>query len=107
MPTSTVHRVLVRHDLNRLSHVDRQTGQPIRRCERQRPGELVHVDVKKLGKIPKGGGHKVRGRAGRALGLVCESCPRVPHVRLSWLFHGLLCEYAPCIAKRRLRQHRI
>jgi transposase InsO family protein len=66
MPASTVHRVLVRHDLNRLSHVDRQTGEPIRRYERKRPGELVHVDVKKLGKVPPGGGHKVRGRAATA-----------------------------------------
>ena len=60
---STVHRVLVRHDLNRLSHFDRQSGREIRRYERARPGELVHVDVKKLGKIPPGGGHRVRGRA--------------------------------------------
>lgn len=58
---STVHRVLVRHDLNRLSHLDRQSGREIRRYERQRPGELVHVDVKKLGKIPPGGGHKTEG----------------------------------------------
>ena len=63
VPASTVHRVLVRHDLNRLSHLDRQTGQPIRRYERKRPGELIHVDVKKLGRIPPGGGHKIRGRA--------------------------------------------
>ena len=60
---STVHRVLVRHDLNRLRHLDRQTNTPIRRYEWQRPGQLVHVDVKKLGRIPPGGGHKVRGRA--------------------------------------------
>ena len=60
---STVHRVLVRHDLNRLSHIDRQSGREIRRYERERPGELVHVDVKNLGKIPPGGGHKIRGRA--------------------------------------------
>ena len=59
---STVHQVLVRHDLNRLRHVDRATGTPIRRYERSRPGELVHVDIKKLGRIPTGGGHKVRGR---------------------------------------------
>ena len=63
LPASTVHRVLVRHDLGRLDHMDRQTGREIRRYERSRPGELVHVDVKKLGRIPKGGGHKVRGRA--------------------------------------------
>jgi transposase InsO family protein len=63
MPASTVHRVLVRCDLHRLSHLDRQTATPIRRYERTRPGELVHVDVKKLGRIPAGGGHKVHGRA--------------------------------------------
>ena len=65
IPASTVHRVLVRHDLNRLSHLDRQTAAPIRRYERTRPGELVHVDVKKLGRIPSGGGHKVHGRRTR------------------------------------------
>jgi len=63
LSASTIYRVLVRHDLNRLSHLDRQSSTPIRRYERSRPGELVHVDVKKLGKIPPGGGHKVRGRA--------------------------------------------
>ncbi|WP_045563648.1 IS481 family transposase [Streptomyces sp. FxanaA7] len=67
LPASTVHRVLVRHGLNRLAFMDRPTGQVIRRYERDRPGELVHVDVKKLGRIPDGGGHKVLGRqAGRA-----------------------------------------
>ncbi|WP_333779005.1 IS481 family transposase [Streptomyces sp. IBSBF 3136] len=67
LPASTVHRILVRHGLNRLAHLDRPTGEVIRRYERDRPGELVHVDVKKLGRIPDGGGHKVLGRqAGRA-----------------------------------------
>ena len=61
---STVHRVLTRYGLARLAHLDRATGQPIRRYERARPGELVHVDIKKLGNIPDGGGHKVHGRAG-------------------------------------------
>ena len=63
MPASTVHAVLVRHGLNRLDHLDRATRAPIRRMEMDRPGELVHVDVKKLGRIPKGGGWRVRGRA--------------------------------------------
>src|SRR3954452_23011098 len=63
LPASTIYRVLVRHDLNRLSHMDRQTAVPIRRYERTRPGELVHVDVKKLAKTPAGGGHKIHGRA--------------------------------------------
>ncbi len=60
---STIYRVLRRHDLSRLSHLDRQTSAPIRRYERARPGELIHVDVKKLGRIPLGGGHRVHGRA--------------------------------------------
>ncbi|CAL9357298.1 IS481 family transposase [Streptomyces sp. enrichment culture] len=63
LPTSTVHRVLVRHGLNRLAFLDRPTGQIIRRYERSRPGELIHVDVKKLGRIPEGGGWRVHGRA--------------------------------------------
>ncbi|MFD5971507.1 IS481 family transposase, partial [Streptomyces sp. NPDC060311] len=67
LPASTVHRILTRHGLNRLAFLDRPTGQRIRRYEREKPGELVHVDVKKLGRIPDGGGHKVLGRqAGRA-----------------------------------------
>jgi transposase InsO family protein len=62
MPASTVHRVLCRHGLNRLAWMDRPTGQVIRRIHTDRPGELVHVDVKKLGKIPPGGGWRIHGR---------------------------------------------
>jgi transposase InsO family protein len=64
-PASTVHRVLVRNHLNRLDHLDRATRVPIRRVEMSRPGELVHLDVKKLGRIPKDGGWRVHGRASR------------------------------------------
>jgi transposase InsO family protein len=60
---STVHRILVACRINRLWHVDRVTGEPIRRIEMTRPGELVHVDVKKLGNIPDGGGWRIHGRA--------------------------------------------
>jgi transposase InsO family protein len=63
MPASTVHRVLTRRGLNRLDHLDRATRVPIRRIEMSRPGELVHVDVKKIGRIPKGGGWRAHGRA--------------------------------------------
>ncbi|GAB2816638.1 IS481-like element IS1649 family transposase [Actinocorallia aurea] len=63
LPASTVHRILVRHGLNRLAWLDRPTGAVIRRYERERPGELVHVDVKKLGRIPDGGGWRTHGRA--------------------------------------------
>ncbi len=62
VPTSTVHRVLSRLGLSRLSWMDRPTGRVIRRYERDRPGELVHVDIKKLGRIPDGGGWRVLGR---------------------------------------------
>ena len=62
MPASTVHRVLCRHGLNRLAWMDRPTGQVIRRIHTDRPGELVHVDVKKLGRIPPGGGWRAHGR---------------------------------------------
>lgn len=62
LPASTIYRVLRRNDLGRLDHLDRATGQPIRRYERTRPGELVHVDVKKLGRMLDGGGHRVHGR---------------------------------------------
>jgi transposase InsO family protein len=62
MPASTVHAVLVRCRLNRLTHIDRVTGEPARRYERTRPGELIHVDVTKLGNIPDGGGWRFTGR---------------------------------------------
>lgn len=63
IPPSTVHAVLVRKRLNRLSHVDRKTGEPARRYEHEYPGSLIHVDVKKLGNIPDGGGWRVVGRS--------------------------------------------
>lgn len=61
-PASTVYGVLRRHGISRLAHLDRPTATPVR-YERQRAGELVHVDVKKLGKIRPGGGWKLRGRS--------------------------------------------
>lgn len=62
MPASTVHAVLTRCRLNRLSHIDRVSGEPARRYERERPGELIHVDVTKFGNIPDGGGWRYVGR---------------------------------------------
>ena len=71
MPRSTVYGVLRRHHMSRLADTDRTSGVVIR-YERERPGELVHLDVKKLGRIPDGGGHRVHGRAkgtrGRGIG---------------------------------------
>ncbi|MFU2337860.1 IS481 family transposase [Streptomyces albidoflavus] len=62
LPASTVHRILTRHGINRLAWLDHPTGRVIRRYERTRPGELVHVDIKKLGNIPDGGGWRTVGR---------------------------------------------
>jgi transposase InsO family protein len=59
---STVHRVLTRCRLNRLAHVDRATGEPVRRYEHPHPGAMLHVDVKKYGNIPDGGGWRYVGR---------------------------------------------
>ena len=62
VPASTVHAVLTRCRLNRLRHVDVKTGEPVRRYEHESPGALIHVDVKKLGNIPDGGGWRYVGR---------------------------------------------
>ncbi len=62
LAASTVHAVLRRCRLNRLSHVDRATGEPIRRYEHDTPGALLHIDVKKLGNVPDGGGWRYLGR---------------------------------------------
>ena len=61
-PRSTIYAVLRRHGLHRLDWMDRPTGRVIRRYERATPGELVHIDVKKLGRVPPGGGWRIHGR---------------------------------------------
>ncbi len=66
---STVHKVLRRYNAPPLAWTDPATGCRLRakpkarRYEHDAPGDLVHVDVKKLGRIPDGGGHRVHGRA--------------------------------------------
>lgn len=69
VPARTVSRILRRHQVPYLRELDPITGDVIRsskqtaiRYERDKPGELVHMDVKKLGKIPDGGGWKALGR---------------------------------------------
>jgi len=68
----TVSRILRRHHLPYLRELDPVTGTVIRaskttavRYERAHPGELVHMDVKKLGRIPDIGGWRAHGRAHR------------------------------------------
>ena len=63
LASSTVHRILVAEGLNRLDRGDRASDRrPVQRYQKDRPGELVHVDVKKLGRIPPGGGWRAHGR---------------------------------------------
>jgi len=66
MHPSTVNRVLRREGEPRLCDADLATRRavrtPIVRYERATPGELVHVDIKKLGRIPTGGGWRAHGR---------------------------------------------
>lgn len=79
VPARTVSRILRRHEVPYLRECDPMTGEVIRsskqtavRYERERPGELVHMDVKKLGRIPDGGGWRAHGRSeqvrGRGIG---------------------------------------
>ena len=68
LPQSTVSKVLLRYRVPLLGHIDLNTGVRVRtpkpvRYEHERPGDLVHVDVKKLGRIPDGGGHRTLGRS--------------------------------------------
>jgi transposase InsO family protein len=69
VPARTITRILRRHGVPRLHECDALTGEVIRsskttaiRYERDRPGELVHMDVKKIGRIPDGGGWRAHGR---------------------------------------------
>ena len=62
LPASTVHAVLVRCRINRLSRIDRVSCEPLRRYEHDHPGSLIHVDVTKFGNIPDGGGWRYVGK---------------------------------------------
>lgn len=62
LAASTVSHILRSAGLGRLDRGDRATAEPVRRYERDRPGELIHVDVKKIGAIPDGGGWRLHGR---------------------------------------------
>jgi transposase InsO family protein len=65
MALSTVSGILTRIGLGKLGRLGLE---PAQRYERARPGELIHIDVKKLGRIHDGAGHRVTGRRGRYTG---------------------------------------
>ena len=78
VPASTLHAIWARHGVSRLSDLERRTGRTVRRIETTRPGELVHLDVKKQAKIPKGGGWRVHGRS--------KDAPRRRRDRMGYAF---------------------
>jgi transposase InsO family protein len=86
---STVYGVLQRAGESRLSDGDRTTGIRIRYV-RERPGELLHLDVKKLGRIPAGGGHALLGSEARVrrgggweyLHVAVDDCSRVAYAQV-------------------------
>ncbi|WP_435061421.1 IS481 family transposase [Amycolatopsis thermoflava] len=92
---STVGRVLRRHRVAPLSAIDPITGMPVRRrhsgirYERRAPGELLHIDVKKLGRVPDGGGWRVHGRReqvrGRGIGYDYLHVAIDDHTRLAYV----------------------
>ena len=84
VPARTCARIVARRGLPRLDDIDRVTGElrargPVTRVryERERPGELVHVDVKKVPRIPEGGGHRALGRGCGSRRGAGTSCPHV------------------------------
>jgi transposase InsO family protein len=95
VPAATCGRILRRHGVPRLAHCDPLTGNLIRatrrsaeRYERERPGELVHLDVKKIGRIPPGGGWRAHGRSekvkGRGIGYDYVHAAVDDHTRLAY-----------------------
>ena len=96
VPARTVSRILRRQQVPPLALCDPMTGQVIRaskattvRYERARPGELVHMDVKKLGRIPDGGGWRARG------GTVANHASRVDQGRVGFDYvHSLVDDYS-------------
>ncbi|KJC64282.1 transposase [Agreia bicolorata] len=95
VPARTISRILHRHQVPPLAWLDPVTGTVIRasrsttnRYERESPGELVHVDVKKLGRIPDGGGWRAHGRGeqvrGRGIGFDYVHAAVDDHTRLAY-----------------------
>ena len=83
MATSTVSAVLKRIGLGKLSRLE--PPEPIRRYEKQRPGELIHIDVKKLGRIgPHGAGHRVLGRSWSKEGATRKDKDGVRRLQTGW-----------------------
>lgn len=95
VPARTVGAILARHRVPRLQECDPLTGEVIRaskttarRYEREFPGDLIHIDVKKVGRIPDGGGWRAHGRSekvrGRGIGFDYVHAAVDDHTRLAY-----------------------
>jgi len=83
MATSTVSAVLKRIGLGKLSRLG--PAEPVRRYEKIRPGELIHIDVKKLGRIgPHGAGHRMLGRSWAKDGRTRTDSEGVRRLQTGW-----------------------
>jgi transposase InsO family protein len=89
---ATVSRILRRLGLNRLKALE--PAEPVRRYERDRPGELIHIDIKKLGKIGSVG-HRITGRR---TGIVNR------HLGIGWEFVHVCIDDASRIAFSRVME---
>ena len=58
--------------------------EPARRYERERPGELIHIDVTKLGRIERGAGHRITGRGGQRRNPVKRDAAGVDRATVGW-----------------------
>jgi hypothetical protein len=84
LPASTVQRILQRHGVGRLSDLDRKNGRVIRRIETSRPGELVHMDIKKQAKIPPAAAGESTGRRTRTTTAAQAVLGRVMPTSIRW-----------------------
>jgi hypothetical protein len=82
MAHSTVSGILTRIGMGKLGRLGLQ---PAQRYERELPGELIHIDVKKLGRIHSGAGHRVTGKRGRYTGQRTDTEGRARKV-VGWEF---------------------
>lgn len=80
---ATVHRILVREGISRVRDMDPPTGEQLRqvvRYEHAAPGDMVHVDIKKLGRIPEGGGWRAHGRGSETAKANRRGLPKVGYI---------------------------
>ena len=107
MAVSTVSGILTRIGMGRLGRLGLE---PAVRYERQRPGELIHIDVKKLGRIQDGAGHRATGKRARHLRDRTDADGQAPpHDRLGIRAHRDRRRHAPGLRRspqRREGAHR-